>query len=773
MKNLKYRTIAALIICMVSLNIYAQTDTTEYRISISEMSMNITGKDRTALAIDGQIPGPTLRFKEGDYAVIYVKNDLDVETSVHWHGLILPNFYDGVPYLTTPPIEPGETQKYEFPLVHSGTYWYHSHTGLQEQLGVYGSIVIEPKEAKFQYDKDLVLVFSDWTDENPMHVLKNLKRKNEWYSIKRNTVTPLAKVIARGGLGAQLKFWKQRMPGADIADVYYSAFLTNGEKTKQYPEFKPGEKVRVRMINASASTYYWLTFGGGSPTIISADGVDVEPVRKDKLLFAIAETYDFLITIPESGKLEIRASSMDGAGQTSAFIGSGKILPATEVPKPDYVGIMKAIAKMDMKMGAPAMIFNPSKNNGLDKMKKYGAQMKGDMSSMDMGNMEGMNMEEKPKEMEMGKSDSMPSMNMQQPNMINGKMNMGLTSKTSVLDGAGMGVDKGYDFLKSTEVTTLPKDQPVREIELVLNGNMWRYIWSMNGKVLAESDKIKIKKGEVVRITMRNLTMMNHPMHLHGHFFRVVNKNGEYSPLKHTVNVAPMQNITIEFDANEYGDWFFHCHILYHLEAGMARVFSYGTPRDPKLNRYPLSTLIKETNKYYSWGIAYGASHMAAVELTSSNVRNQFNFGAEMGWNKNFESDISYERYLSDYFRVYGGVNIENEIPNDLGQFSTVAQVGIRYLLPYFINADLSVDNQLRPQVRFTAEYLIFRRVAIFGRYEYRSDFGAVNTLEVGKNYMYEQVWNAGLDYIISRNFSITGSYDSRFGGGGGLTVRF
>ena len=164
---------------------------------------------------------------------------------------------------------------------------------------------------------------------------------------------------------------------------------------------------------------------------------------------------------------------------------------------------------------------------------------------------------------------------------------------------------------------------------------------------------------------------------------------------------------------------------------------------------------------------------MAAVELTSSNVRNQFNFGAEMGWNKNFESDISYERYLSDYFRVYGGVNIENEIPNDLGQFSTVAQVGIRYLLPYFINADLSVDNQLRPQVRFTAEYLIFRRVSIFGRYEYRSDFGVVNELNVGKTYAAEQVWSAGLDYIIGKNFSLTGNYDSRFGAGGGLTVRF
>ena len=358
----------------------AQNDTTVYNITISEKTLNITGKDRKALAIDGQIPGPTLRFKEGDYAVIYVKNELDEETSVHWHGLILPNFFDGVPYLTTPPIEPGHTQKYEFPLVHNGTYWYHSHTGLQEQLGVYGSIVIEPKEPKFEYDKDLVLVFSDWTDENPMHVLKNLKRRNEWYSIKRNTVTPLGKVIARGALGAQLNFWKQRMPGADIADVYYGAFLTNGTQIKEYPEFKPGEKVRVRMINASASTYYWITFGGGDPTLISADGIDVVPVKKEKLLFAIAETYDYLITIPESGKLEIRASSMDGAGHTSAYLGEGELLKAPHVPRPDYVGIMKAMSKMDMKMGAPAMIFNPKKNDGLEKMKKYGMQMKGDMN---------------------------------------------------------------------------------------------------------------------------------------------------------------------------------------------------------------------------------------------------------------------------------------------------------------------------------------------------------------------------------------------------------
>ncbi|WP_416864243.1 MAG: multicopper oxidase domain-containing protein [Imperialibacter sp.] len=763
---------------------YAQVDTTEYRLTISEKTINLTGKDRKALAINQQIPGPTLRFEEDGYAVIYVKNDLDVETSVHWHGLILPNYYDGVPYLTTPPIEPGETQKYEFTLRQGGTYWYHSHTGLQEQLGVYGSIVIEPRQRKIEYDTDLVLVFSDWTDENPMHVMKNLKRRNEWYSIKRNTVTPLARVISRGGLGAQLKFWRQRMPGADIADVYYNAFLTNGAKEQEYPDLKPGQKVRVRMINASASTYYWLTFGGETPTLIASDGVDVVPVKRNKTLFAVAETYDFLVTVPENGKIEIRATSMDGAGKTSAFLGAGSIIAAPDVPKPDYVGIMKAMAKMEMKMGAPAMIFNPSTNEGLEKMERYGMQMKGDMSGMKMDGMENKDMGDKstPSESSMHEGMDMP---IQSPTdtlptptanpMQHGKMQMNLPQgqKESVLTGVGMGPDQGYDFLKSPEATSFPGDQPVREMVLNLNGNMWRYIWSMNGKVLDEADKIEIKQGEIVRITMNNLTMMNHPMHLHGHFFRVINKNGDYSPLKHTVNVAPMQSITIEFDANEYGDWFFHCHILYHMEGGMARVFSYGTPRDPKLNRYPLSALIKETNKYYFWGVAYGASHMSAVEVTTSNVRSQFNFGVEYGWNNNIESDLSYEYYLSDYFRVYGGLNTENATSGDLSQFNTVAQVGVRYLLPYFINADLGIDNQLRPQLRLSSEYLIFRRVAIFGRYEFRPDFGVFQSPDPVATYRSEQVWNVGVDYIISKNFSLTASHDNRFGTGGGLTVRF
>ena len=209
---------------------YAQetpADTSTYTLILKQEMVSKAGKPVPAMTVNDGIPGPTLTFKEGDYAVIYVKNEMDVETSVHWHGILLPNFFDGVPYLTTPPIHPGETQKYEFPLIQSGTYWYHSHTMLQEQSGVYGSIVIEPKEKTLEYDSDLVILLSDWTNQKAMNVLRNLKRGNEWYNIKKGTATPLNQVIGRGGFGAQMNFWKQRMEGADIADIYYNALKEN------------------------------------------------------------------------------------------------------------------------------------------------------------------------------------------------------------------------------------------------------------------------------------------------------------------------------------------------------------------------------------------------------------------------------------------------------------------------------------------------------------------------------------------------------------------
>jgi FtsP/CotA-like multicopper oxidase with cupredoxin domain len=783
----------------------------EYTITLKEELVNKAGKQVKGMTVNGTIPGPTLEFTEGEYAVIYVKNEMNEETSVHWHGLLLPNFYDGVPYLTTPPVEPGHTLKYEFPIKHSGTYWYHSHTMLQEQSGVFGSIVIKPKEQTLKYDKELVLMLSDWTNEKPMNVLRNLKRGNEWYSIKKGTATPLNQVIARGAFGAQLNFWRQRMGGADIADVYYPAFLINGEESVEYPEFKAGEKVRLRMINGGASTSFWMTFGGEEPLLVSADGLDVVPVKKNKTFIGTAETYDFIITVPEDGKIEFKITAQDGSGTASAFIGNGKVLPAMTIPRPDKIGMMQKMAKMDMKMGAHALKFQPKKDERFKMMEEYGMQMDKisgmDMSKqkdsigqmkdikMDHSKMEGMNMDDpKMSGMDMSQpkeamaTDKMNEMKMDHSKMKGMVMNNGVamkgmqineqkdTTKADNMEGMDLFSEYNYDYLKSVKKTNYDKNIPVKEVLLNLTGNMNRYIWSMNGVPLSEADKIKINSKEVTRVTFNNLTMMHHPMHLHGHFFRVINKNGDYSPLKHTVNVPPMQKVTIEFYGNngdEYGDWFFHCHILYHMMGGMARVMSYDTPRDPRMNEFPASKIIAETDKWYSWGLVDAASHTTGFNLMTSNIRNQFNASLEYGWNKNLESEFTYERYLHDYLRVFGGVNIENKTRNSLDQFKTTAVVGIRYLTPYLFNLDVRIDNELRPRIALGRSIMIFPKLSIFGYYEYQLDLGIVNNLPVGKDFSSETVWSAGAEYFLSRNISLMGSYDNRFGAGGGLSVRF
>ncbi|WP_298954189.1 multicopper oxidase domain-containing protein [uncultured Nonlabens sp.] len=782
----------------------------EHTITLREATVNKAGKDVMGMTVNGTIPGPTLEFTEGEYAVIYVKNEMSVETSVHWHGLLLPNFYDGVPYLNTPPIEPGHTQKYEFPIKQSGTYWYHSHTMLQEQSGVYGSIVIQPKEKVLDYDKELVLVLSDWTNEKPMNVLRNLKRGNEWYGIKKGTATPLNQVIARGAFGAQLDFWRQRMEGADIADVYYPAFLINGEESIDYPEFKAGEKIRLRMINGGASTSFWMTFGGETPVLVSSDGLDVVPVERNKTFIGVAETYDFIVTVPQEGKMEFRITAQDGSGTASAFIGNGTILPAMDVARPDKIAMMQKMAKMDMKMGAHALKFQPGKDERFEMKEEYGMQMdkmegmkmdgemKMDHSKMEMpkdsmrmdhSKMKGMKMDHskmsgmdmnKPKDTtEMGKIDhsNMAGMDMKKDKTMSG---MNMKKEDSMpgmkMEGMDMFSEYNYDYLKSPEKTTYDKNVPVKEILLNLTGNMNRYIWSMNGVPLSEADNIKINNKEVTRITFNNLTMMHHPMHLHGHFFRVINENGEYSPLKHTVNVPPMQKMTIEFYGNngdEAGDWFFHCHILYHMMGGMARVVSYDTPRDSRMDEFPASKIIEETDKWYSWGLVDVASHTTGFNLMTSNIRNQFNASFEYGWNENLEGEFTYERYLHDYLRVFGGVNIENSTRDSLDKFSTTAVVGVRYLTPYLFNLDVRVDNKLRPRIGVGRSIMIFPKLSVFGYYEYQIDLGFVDDLPMNQDYLSETVWSAGAEYMLSRNFSLMASYDNRFGAGGGLSVRF
>ena len=789
----------------------------EYNLEINEEMVNKAGKDVMGMTINGSIPGPTLEFVEGEYAVIYVKNNMDVETSIHWHGILLPNFFDGVPYLTTPPIAPGKTLKYEFAIKQNGTYWYHSHTMLQEQSGVFGSIVIQPKEKNLDYDKELVLILSDWTNEKPMDVLRFLKRGTEWYNIKKGTATPLNQVIARGALGAQIDFWRQRMEGADIADIYYPAFLVNGQQTKEYPDFKPGEKIRLRIIDGAGSTSFWMTFGGETPMLVSADGKDVVPVKKNKTFIGIAETYDFIVTIPQNGKMEFRITAQDGSGTASAYLGNGEIIAAPKVQKPDKIAMMQKMAKMDMKMGAPALKYHPKKDEPYKMKEKWGMKMEGmDHSKMNQSpesaNEDGMQKMDhskmkmpvdstKTKEMDHSKmkmpvdstkTNEIDHSKMKMPvdstktkemdhSMMDMKMNADSiskdeknpTKKDGEMQGMNMFSEYNYDYLKSPEKTIYDKDVPVNEVLLNLTGNMSRYIWSLNGIPLSETDKIKIKGNQVTRITLNNLTMMHHPMHLHGHFFRVINKNGEYSPLKHTVNVPPMQEITIEFYGNEYGDWFFHCHILYHMMGGMARVMSYDTPRDTRLKEYPVSNLIQETNQFYTWGMVDVASHMAGLNLVSSNIRNQFNLTAEYGWNENIEVETSYEYYLNDWFRVFGGLNMENKVEDNMEQISTTAIAGFRYFTPFMFNLDVRVDSKLRPQISLNRAITIFPRTSIFGKYEYQLDFGWIDDLPQGDNFKKEVVWTAGIAYILSKNFSLIGSYDNRFGAGGGLTARF
>lgn len=728
----------------------------EYNLTIEQNKKTLGGVSAKAMTINGSIPGPVLEFNEGDLAIINVTNKMDEETSVHWHGIILPNIFDGVPYLTTPPIKPGETFEYRIPLNQSGTYWYHSHTMLQEQKGVYGSIVIQPKEKILEYDEDLVVVLSDWTNEKPMNVLRNLKRGNEWYQIKKGTAVPLSRAIAQGGFRAQLKMWRNRMEGADIADIYYPAFLSNGKKLAEYPDFEPGEKVRLRFINASASTYYWIDFGAGNPMVVASDGVDVQPVHKSRLLFAIAETYDVIVTIPK-GKLEIIATAQDGSGHTTIHMGSGKLFPAKKIKSPNKVAMMKQMAKMDMKMGAPALIGNKKKKTPEFLMNKYGMKTMMDMGDDNMDN-------KKEEDMPMEEGINMEKMN-------HNTMQHKDTTEDFAHDKRMMHFN--YNFLEAKEETAFDANIPVNEMLLNLTGNMNRYVWSLNGIPLSEADKIKIKDGEITRITLNNLTMMHHPMHLHGHYFRVINKNGERSPLKHTVNVPPMQKVIIEFYNEEYGDWFFHCHVLYHMMGGMARMFSYDTPRDERLEDFPAQELINETDHYFSWGLAQLGSNFSELRLTSSNIRNEFNLRVETDYNLNSEVEVSYNRYLNDWVRIYAGVNSENEITDSYNELNSVGLAGIKYFTPYMFNVDMSIDHQLRPRVRVDKEVLLFPRIFLEGEYEYRADFGWVNDLEDNKKFEGENEWLVRASYILSRNFSIQANYSSLYGWGGGLSVRF
>ena len=336
----KFLAGGALILLILFSPILMQAAIVEYDLTIAQEQVNITGKSVRGLTINGGIPGPILRFKEGDIARIHVHNHMPEDTSIHWHGVLVPPNMDGVPYVSFPPIKPGATFTYEFPIRQNGTYWYHSHTMLQEQQGLYGSIVIEPREGdRHQADRDHVVLLSDWTDEKPHEVLRTLKRNNHWYEIARGSGQSLLGAARLGMLGDYFKRELLRMPPMDISDVAYDYFLANDRPEISLPA-EPGEIVRLRLIDGSSGSNFHLEFAGGPMTIISADGQEVKPVKQQRFLITIAETYDVLIHVPRGGAYELRATAHDGSGFASVWIGTGQRHPAPNVPRPNLYAMM-------------------------------------------------------------------------------------------------------------------------------------------------------------------------------------------------------------------------------------------------------------------------------------------------------------------------------------------------------------------------------------------------------------------------------------------------
>lgn len=741
----------------------------EYDLTIARQEVNLTGQPTEAMTINNTIPGPVLRFTEGDLARIRVHNTMDTETSIHWHGVLVPPGMDGVPFVSFPPIGPGATFTYEFPLRQSGTYWYHSHSALQEQSGVYGALVIAPPGEAPPTGGEQVILFSDWTDEDPHQVLRTLKRGSDWYALAKGSGQSLLGAARLDRLGDFFKRELQRMPPMDIADVAYDRFLANGQPEIMLPA-APDQTLRLRLVNGSATTYFHLEFAGGPLTIVAADGQEVEPQSEPRLLMAVAETYDVLVQIPVDGAYEFRATAHDGSGFASVWLGAGPLHPAPELPKPNLYQTMGHLGFQEM------FAFTPEGAMGMaDEAVAAGRfDQPGMMAMHDMAEMA-----EAPDHAGMGHA----------PAMMQGHDGHGMPQgmppplpsddrggKKGAADFSLLGADAAaapalavdgmdprrpwppYARLRAIRSTAFPPGKPVREIRLTLDGDMERYVWRMNNADLDPEEVIPIRQGEVTRFIMINRTMMHHPMHLHGHFFRVVNGQGEHAPLKHTVDVAPMSTTIIEFDANEPGDWLFHCHLLYHMESGMARIVHYENfATDPALLA---GRAMLHQDTWFAWGEAALLSNMTEGEITLTDRHQILAASWEAGWEQveetEWEALVTWERTVNAYFSLFAGLDLLGE-RDEIDHHRGVA--GIRALLPLMVESRLWFDVDGGGRLGLKKNLPLTPRLELTGEAEYDT----------------HEKWegSVGLAYLISRPLSLVGRWHSAYQWGVGLELRF
>ncbi len=657
---------------MLFFPVVSQAKVVHYNLVARQKTVNLSGKATVdfAIAINDQIPAPTLEFTEGDEAEIVVKNEVpNQELSIHWHGILLPPEMDGVPYVTTPTIHPGESLTFRFRIRQSGTYWYHSHTNVQEQKGVYGAFIIHPKVKPFAYNKEVVAVLSDWADEDALSILNHLRKDGDYYLYKKGTMRSWLGAIQASSLGNYLSNEWTRMGGMDYSDVGYDAFLINGKQDSQLLEARPGDKIRIRIINAAASTYFYVALGKSPMRVVSADGIDITPTSANELLMGMAETYDILFEAPQQKNVELKITAQDGTGSASAWIGKGEKITAPVKPFPDMY------------------------------------------ASMD--------------------------------HSAHGEHHHHSTS--SVVETFGV------EQIQALQSTELPKGAPTYDLTLTLGGDMERYIWHLNGKSISQDRTISIREGDRVRFTFVNETMMHHPMHLHGHFFRVLTQQGAHSPLKHTVDVPPHGTRTIEFYANEPGEWMLHCHNLYHMKTGMARVVKYMsyTPR-PEIAHIQHHDPHNHDH-FYFYGTAEMATNHVQGEFRVSQTWDQYearietrnskgsNFSFKEPWE--VEGDLFYRRWFNQYFNLVGGGSYFNENPR--------ATVGVSYLLPFLIESQLLVDHrgQFRIDVekRFQWGRDVFTDVDFTWRPAQQGNVESPFEYEISLMYSPAWTWAAGL----------------------------
>ena len=575
MNNMNRRTfvkgvLATSIIASIPINLSANSKistrikTTElsgnvFNLSIEKIAVNITGNPSIAKTVNGMLSGPTLRWKEGDTVTINVTNNLNEDTSIHWHGIILPASMDGVPgFSNFNGIKPGETFTYKFPILQSGTYWYHSHSGFQEQEGVFGAIIIEPKiKDPYEYDREYVISLSDWSDEKPSSVYRKIKLSSSYYNFKQRTVGDFIDEVKEKGFFeafSERKMWNEmKMTDRDISDVsgYTYTYLMNGENpaTGFKALFKNGEKIRLRFINSAAMTFFDVRIPGLKMTVVAADGNNIQPVTIDEFRIGVAETYDVIVEPEVNKAYSIFAQSIDRSGYAlGALTFDEKVIAQT--PQMDAFPIL---THADMGMGGT------SDNNSEHDMSTMETQKPTMNHSMMGHDMSAMNSNQK-KEIPITKLEESTGVQVDAVAM----------NPQYRLDDPGVGLrDNGrrvltYADLKSLTPTTNDK-YPDREIILRLTGNMERYMWSINGITYKDAKPLEFKYGERLRITYINDTMMNHPMHLHGMWSDLETGDDNYLPRKHTIVVQPGSKISFRVNVDAKGSWAYHCHLLYHM----------------------------------------------------------------------------------------------------------------------------------------------------------------------------------------------------------------